>query len=115
MMECQTVIYANYQIPLGCSIYSSNVYPSDGPVFLYFHAGGLVGGARNCVPPWLVQVCAQRQWPLISASYRLLPQASGENVLEDVTAAYNFARKWGQGAERSVIVGGSSADSSARL
>ncbi|KAI0454928.1 alpha/beta-hydrolase [Xylaria acuta] len=108
-MNRQTITYANHQIPLECDVYSSPAYPSNTPAFLFFHSGGLVGGARNCVPPWLVQVCLQRQWPLISASYRLLPQANGACLLEDVEAAYEFARKWGQGEERPVIVGGSSA------
>lgn len=109
MMNRQTVTYANHEIPLECDVYSSPTYPPDTPVFLFFHSGGLVGGARNCVPPWLVQVCIQRQWPFISASYRLLPQANGESLLEDVKSAYEFARKWGQGGERPVVVGGSSA------
>ncbi|KAI0474834.1 alpha/beta-hydrolase [Xylaria cf. heliscus] len=109
MLNRQTTTYANHQIPLECDVYSSPEYQLDTPVFLFFHSGGLVGGARNCVPPWLVQVCIQRQWPLISASYRLLPQANGASLLEDVEAAYEFARKWGQGGVRRVIVGGASA------
>ncbi|GAW25875.1 putative alpha beta-hydrolase [Rosellinia necatrix] len=92
-MNCQTFTYAIHEIPLECDVYSSSVYPFDAPVFLFFHSGGLVGGARNCVPPWLVQVCIQRQWTLISASYRLLPQAKAADLLEDVAAAYKFARK----------------------
>ncbi|KAJ8125803.1 hypothetical protein O1611_g7834 [Lasiodiplodia mahajangana] len=111
MIEFQTVTYAIHQIPLECDVYSSSAYPSDTPVFLFFHAGGLVGGSRNCVPAWLVQVCIERQWPLISASYRLLPQATSENILEDVAAAYKFARKYGkeEEGERNVIMGGASA------
>ncbi|GAW11795.1 hypothetical protein ANO14919_011470 [Xylariales sp. No.14919] len=108
-MDRLTFTYATHQIPLECDVYSSSTYPPDSPVFLFFHAGGLVRGARNCVPPWLVQVCIYRQWPLISASYRLFPQANGESLLEDVTAAYEFSRKWGGGAERPVVVGGASA------
>ncbi|KAI0107819.1 alpha/beta-hydrolase [Nemania sp. FL0031] len=109
MIDLQTVTYATHQIPLECDVYSSPNYPSYTPVFLFFHAGGLVGGARSCVPPWLVQLCIERQWPLISASYRLLPQATSSNVLEDIKAAYEFARKYGNEGKRNVVVGGASA------
>ncbi|KAJ5370173.1 Endomembrane protein 70-like protein [Penicillium cataractarum] len=43
------------------------------------------------------------------ASYRLVPPIGGKELLEDVTAAYQFARKLGAGVERRVIVGGASA------
>jgi acetyl esterase/lipase len=46
---------------------------------------------------------------LISASYRLVPPIGGKELLEDVTAAYQFARKLGDGVDRQVIVGGASA------
>jgi acetyl esterase/lipase len=46
---------------------------------------------------------------LISASYRLVPPIGGKELLEDVTAAYQFARKLGDGIDRQVIVGGASA------
>lgn len=48
--------YAHYDIPLECDVYDAINYANDAPVFLFFHAGGLVGGNRTCVPPWLVQV-----------------------------------------------------------
>jgi acetyl esterase/lipase len=56
----------------------------------------------------------KRRWPLVSASYRLLPQVGGEGLLEDATAAYRFARSWKFGGrdssvERQVIAAGSSA------
>lgn len=48
--------YAHHDIPLECDVYDAINYANDAPVFLFFHAGGLVGGNRTCVPPWLVQV-----------------------------------------------------------
>ncbi|KAF6807715.1 endomembrane protein 70-like protein [Colletotrichum sojae] len=106
-------VYALHTIPLECDVYAAGDYPSTSPVFLYFHSGGLVTGSRAYVPPWLVQVCFRNKWPLISASYRLLPQARASGLLEDARAAYAFARKWGTpegaAAERKVVVGGGSA------
>ncbi|KAF8218334.1 Alpha/Beta hydrolase protein [Mycena galopus ATCC 62051] len=105
-----TRLFATHQVPLDCDIYSAAHYPSDGPVFLYFHAGGLVTGARSTVPPWLVQTCHSRQWPLLSASYRLLPQARGPELFADARAAYEFARALDTpSSSRPIIAGGSSA------
>ena len=62
------------------------------------------------------QSCLLRGWPLVSADYRLFPQANGLEVLEDVMGAYDFAREKlpgifniGRGPINSVIVAGSSA------
>ncbi|KAK3312075.1 Alpha/Beta hydrolase protein [Apodospora peruviana] len=103
--------FAIHEIPLECDIYDTSDYPADSPVFLFFHSGGLAGGARSVVPPWLVQVCYKRKWPLVSASYRLLPQVDGKCLLDDARAAYQFASIFGAGtpSERPVIAGGASA------
>lgn len=114
MLTKTTHTYATRGIPLECDVYDADDYPASNPVFLFFHSGGLVGGARVCLPPWLAQVCYQRKWSLISPSYRLLPQAGGQGLLEDASAAYEFARSWklnGSETKRRVIVGGASAGS----
>jgi acetyl esterase/lipase len=58
----------------------------------------------------LVQVCFGRKWPLVSPSYRLLPQVGAKGLLDDVTAAYEFAKRWRapEGKARQVIVSGAS-------
>jgi len=101
---------AVHDIPIECDVYDGDDYPSNAPVFLFFHSGGLTAGARNMVPPWLAQTCFRRKWPLLSPSYRLLPQVSGSGLLVDVRAAYSFAQSLGSPqAPRKVIVGGASA------
>ncbi len=114
MLTHSIYIYATHGIPLDCDVYTSDdqIDAVTAPVLLFFHAGGLVGGSRACVPPWLIQACYQRRWPLISPSYRLLPQTGAEGLLEDATAAYEFAQTYGAsvtGRRRSVIVAGASA------
>ncbi|KAH7163412.1 Alpha/Beta hydrolase protein [Dactylonectria estremocensis] len=110
MLSKSTEVYANHGMPIECDIYSDSDYPEDAPVFLYFHPGGLVDWGRDCLAPWLVQSCRQRQWPLISAGFRQMPQVGARGLLDDVTAAYKFAREWQatEGRERRVIVGGAS-------
>jgi acetyl esterase/lipase len=111
MLNKVTEIYAiNGAIPLECDIYTADSTPDDAPVFLFFHAGGLVCFGRDAIPPWLVQVCYTRKWPLISPSYRLLPQSGSDGLLEDAASAYAYAQNWdvSGGTERRVIVGGAS-------
>ncbi|KAK3354058.1 Alpha/Beta hydrolase protein [Lasiosphaeria hispida] len=108
LLQKTTQVFAVHQIPLECDVYSADDYPADAPVFLFFHSGGLVCGAREAVPPWLVQTCYRRKWPLISASYRLLPQADGPALYDDAKAAFGFSQTLG-GHVRRVIAGGASA------
>ena len=51
-----THTFATHEIPLECDVYEAPDYPTDSPVLLFFHSGGLVAGSRRNVPPWLVQV-----------------------------------------------------------
>lgn len=59
--------YATHTIPLACDIYTPDDAPKDAPVFLYFHPGGLVGGSRQLIAPWLVQV--RNPTPLFTDSH----------------------------------------------
>ncbi|KAK0621032.1 Alpha/Beta hydrolase protein [Immersiella caudata] len=103
-------VIAVHDISIECDVYDAADYPSNTPVFLFFHSGGLTAGARNMVPPWLVQTCFHRKWPLLCPSYRLLPQVSGSGLLADVRAAYSFAQSFGSSqGPRKVITGGASA------
>ncbi|OAA69703.1 pirin [Cordyceps fumosorosea ARSEF 2679] len=114
MLEKITKVYANHGMPIECDVYTA-VPPAgpDVPVALFFHAGALTGWGRDCVPPWLVQACYKQRWPLISASYRLMPQTGTDGLAEDVAAAYDFAQNWDCGDDgrkkRRVIVVGASA------
>ncbi|TDZ20085.1 hypothetical protein Cob_v007308 [Colletotrichum orbiculare MAFF 240422] len=99
-----------------------------------FHSGGLVTGSHAFVHPLArtgdfsscgdcfappaahvlsQEVCVRNKWPLISASYRLLPQAKASGLLEDAKAAYDFTRRWEitdeSAPKRKVNVGGGSA------
>ena len=58
-----THVFAVHEIPLKCDVYDAADYPADSPVFLFFHSGGLAGGARIVVPPWLVQVGTSHRGP----------------------------------------------------
>ena len=55
-MPKSTFTYATHDVPLECDVYTTDDYPEDSPVLLFFHSGGLVAGGRQDIPPWLVQV-----------------------------------------------------------
>lgn len=95
---------------------SDKRYNDTTPVVLFFHGGGVVSHDRRLLPPHIPQSCLLRGWPLVSADYRLFPQATGLDLLEDVTDAYKFVREKlpeildiGKGPMKNIIVAGSSA------
>jgi acetyl esterase/lipase len=64
---------------------------SPQPVCLYFHGGGLFTGTRfSWIPEWLKNDCLTRGYGLATAGYRLLPQVSGHEIVDDIVDAYTF-------------------------
>ncbi|ESZ97254.1 hypothetical protein SBOR_2377 [Sclerotinia borealis F-4128] len=85
---------------------------------LYLHGGGLTGFNRELLPPHIAQSCLLRNWPIVSADYRLMPQASAQDMLDDLISAYSFvhdnlrdilALEQGQNKKIDIILMGSSA------
>ncbi|OZJ06755.1 hypothetical protein BZG36_00263 [Bifiguratus adelaidae] len=61
------------------------------PLCLFFHAGGLFTGTRfSWIPEWLKNDCLTRGYGLATAAYRLLPQVSGHEVIDDIVDAHAF-------------------------
>jgi len=100
------------------------------PVVLFFHAGGLTAFSRKFVNPSVIQAALSRDWTLVSVDYRMLPQASAEDMLDDVKDAYRFATdnlpgilnnsSWARGKDmartgRRIIVAGASAGKSSHV
>lgn len=69
MLQKITRQYADHGMPIECDIYTVAEPVPDAPVALFFHAGALTGWGRDCVPPWLVQVCRKRAAMQIVASF----------------------------------------------
>ena len=59
---------------------------------LWLHGGGFVALNRQSVRPHVVQSCLRRGWVLVTADYRLFPQANGQDAVDDVKDAYYFVR-----------------------
>ncbi|GAD94260.1 hypothetical protein AN5432.2 [Paecilomyces variotii No. 5] len=74
---------------------------------LHFHGGFLViGDKTSFTPHWLINVCNRRGWAYVTASYRLLPEATGLDILSDTVDAANWVAA---NVSRRYILAGSSA------
>jgi acetyl esterase/lipase len=120
MLSKTTHIYAQSESgPLQLVVYlpqNRNTIKTCDPAFMYFHGGGLVAFNREFIPTHIVQSCVQRNWPLISVDYNLLPQARGKSLLSNIRDSYRFVREnlssiigKGDALWEKVIVGGNSA------
>ncbi|PWN88860.1 alpha/beta-hydrolase [Acaromyces ingoldii] len=89
---------------------------SPAPVLLWWHGGGLLQGTRKGTAPHLVEAPEKHGLCVVSADYRLAPQARLPKILSDVgdavawlqTAAFREATQGRADASR-VFVSGSSA------
>ncbi|KAF9888041.1 hypothetical protein FE257_009305 [Aspergillus nanangensis] len=80
---------------------------SSGTALLHLHGGFLVIGEKSTLPPtWLINACHHRGWAYATASYRLLPEGNGLEILSDCIDAAT----WTAGnIARNLILAGSSA------
>ncbi|KAF4835181.1 Non-reducing polyketide synthase ausA [Colletotrichum tropicale] len=73
------------------------VYPvkSDGSpavVLLHYHGGFLIVGDRySFLPYWLVHACASRGWVFVTPDYRLMPESTAHDAIQDAADAYEWA------------------------
>lgn len=128
MGERLTLTYCTRgDVPLRVDIYpftpatsttsKSSSFPPPSPFILYLHSSPrnpFFAGSRRLVPPWLLAVCKQKGWPLLSADYRLAPEATLADSWEDVRSLWSFIAD--QGGMNWCITsagGGSEADSGA--
>lgn len=74
---------------------------------IHYHGGFLVIGNKEIWPPaWLIDAAKRRNWAYITPNYRLLPEASGDEVLSDALDAAQWVI---DNITRRVIIAGSSA------
>ncbi|OAL45724.1 alpha/beta-hydrolase [Pyrenochaeta sp. DS3sAY3a] len=63
-------------------------------VLLHYHGGFLVIGNRYAfLPYWLVNACVTRGWVFVTPDYRLLPESTAHDTLEDALEAYTWVLK----------------------
>jgi len=65
------------------------------PVMVRFHGGGLMCGARDFegwLPPWFPQYALKHDAIFVCPDYRLLPEANGVEILEDLDDFWTWVR-----------------------
>ncbi|KAK7582866.1 hypothetical protein V3481_012163 [Fusarium oxysporum f. sp. vasinfectum] len=79
-------------IPFGVSIlvpkHVTSSEEAKCPLLVHFHGGGLVIGTRldaPIMPLWETQFASYQSAVLVSPSYRLLPEATGSDILCDIS------------------------------
>ncbi len=79
--------------------------------FVYFHGGGLVNGSRRCFPEPVLKYFTDRGVALISAEYRMYPNAKYPDFIEDCADAVAWVKNniGDYGSCSGICVGGSSA------
>lgn len=82
--------------------------PDERKVFLYLHGGGYFFGSPRLYRPfnWRLSVSTGR--PVLALDYRLVPEHTPTDALEDALAAYDFLLGRGYKGE-DIVVGGDSA------
>ncbi|KAL1745807.1 Alpha/Beta hydrolase protein [Schizophyllum fasciatum] len=88
-----TVIYKRVEgLELALDVHPQQVKNTEHiPAVVYYHGGGLTVGDRSSwFPAWFHARLSAVGIALISADYRLLPPATGQEILEDVCDALAF-------------------------
>lgn len=70
-----------------------NLPSGERPVILRFHGGYLVCGSRDnlqLTPPRIIQYALDSKSILVSCDYRLLPESSGKDILEDIDDLWSW-------------------------
>ncbi|KAH8694275.1 Alpha/Beta hydrolase protein [Talaromyces proteolyticus] len=88
----QTITYkkiGSLQIPMDIYLPKS---AKNAPVLLWFHGGGLLQGRRDLLAPHMRNGVQTYGYVCISADYRLAPQATVDEIFEDVKDCISFIR-----------------------
>lgn len=80
-------------------------------VFVYFHGGGLCGGSKNGYGGKFAEYLTSRDICVVSAEYRMYPDAKYPDFIEDAASAVAWVKKniGSYGKSQGIYVGGSSA------
>ncbi|MFI0351565.1 alpha/beta hydrolase [Actinomadura sp. 9N407] len=82
--------------------------PDERKVFLYLHGGGYFFGSARLYRPSNWRLSAATGRPVLALDYRLVPDHTPSDALEDALGAYDFLLRSGY-APGDIVVGGDSA------
>ncbi|KAK9723024.1 hypothetical protein K7432_002232 [Basidiobolus ranarum] len=92
----QNFVYKRVQgVDIDVDVYhtASSAPSGKSPVVIFLHGGGFVLGNKNAIPRYLLEEVTKREWILVSANYRLAPQAPLKEIYEDVVDVVTWTRE----------------------
>jgi acetyl esterase/lipase len=72
-----------------------NLKPGKHPLLVHFHGGFLICGSKlyeEWHATWTIQLAAQKNAILVTPNYRLLPEANGREVLDDISEFWSWIK-----------------------
>ncbi|KAK9847342.1 uncharacterized protein MYU51_019547 [Penicillium brevicompactum] len=90
-----TITYKTNPAPLEFDLYSPNVHSdTPGALIFYYHPGATYLGSRKLgFPAWLRDGCNKRGWTICSVDYRLLPESSIADIMEDLKDMWTYVHR----------------------
>lgn len=98
------------EIPL--RLFDARAVREAGPVIVFLHGGGYVGGSRDTHAPMCAEIARQLDLPVISVDYRLAPEHPWPAAPDDAEAAARWIAENGSTLDRrftSLVLFGDSA------
>ncbi|KAI4718596.1 alpha/beta-hydrolase [Aureobasidium sp. EXF-10727] len=71
------------------------IQPGKHPLLVHFHGGFLICGSKlyeEWHATWTIQLAAQKNAILVTPNYRLLPEANGREVLDDIADFWSWVK-----------------------
>ncbi|KAL4874705.1 Alpha/Beta hydrolase protein [Aspergillus karnatakaensis] len=81
--------------PIQVSVFTPNDAPAtdSAPVLVYWHGGGFIVGDRlyeGWWPDWLLEFALEHKAMIVAPDYRLLPEATGAEIMDDMDAFWTW-------------------------
>ncbi|PGH23919.1 hypothetical protein AJ80_01981 [Polytolypa hystricis UAMH7299] len=90
-MAPQSLTYKTVgSLPIKLDLYLPPKSETNPPILLWFHGGGLLQGSRSGVAPHMLSGVSKYGFALVSADYRLAPQATIDEIVSDVQDCLTF-------------------------
>lgn len=109
MYKINEICGESYRVYPECKLdfYLPERDPSETPLYIHFHGGGIEGGTRR--DQYVIELAEKYGIAVASADYRMYPNARFPDFIEDAAAACAYVVEKTEGKYKTVIVGGSSA------
>ncbi|KAI8575465.1 hypothetical protein K450DRAFT_261575 [Umbelopsis ramanniana AG] len=95
MVSSQTIVFKTVDgVDIHADVYLPDNHAADQQysAILYLHGGGMTIGHRSMLPMSQVTKFTEKNWIVVSADYRLIPESKFQDACQDVIDAYQWMR-----------------------